>query len=376
MTVQVDIEVGVHCLCKGSNYSVTIPSSKLPLAASACHCDSCRHLTGGMYTCAIEWPGSAEDILASPLQKYKYSNGSQILFCKSCGTPMFAQKLCSAQSPDVFYLPVGLLPNLDVDLVKIVQHLWVGDTRDGGASVFMQNLCPATGLTPRWQANRGSNLLDRSWPAEASTNSPASDTVSVQCHCKGVDFLLHRGEAGFRQLLAQGKLPGWINPATFKPIAAYDACDSCRFMTGVPLMHWTFARVSQLGFAAENKDAREFPTNTLDLKTAVQTASDSRFGTLTFYASSPDVQRYYCSRCSASVFYAVDDLPDQVDISMGLLHASEGARAESWVEWEYGGLGHKGDTLGGWREDFGEAIRGESEVWRLSRGIPKGHRFK
>lgn len=296
---------------------------------------------------------------------------------------MFAQKTTGGGAPGVFYVAAGLLPNLNVDLVKITEHFWVGDTMDGGASVYMQNLKGTSQAVPRWRKGRGEadGLLDGQWPSqdscqERNANDSSHGSVRIQCLCKGVDFTLWRGNDGFSELKAQGKLPGWVNPTTLKPVAAYDACDSCRFMVGVPIMHWTFARVAQLGFASGNQDSEGFPTNTPDLKAAVKAGKDSRFGTLTFYESSPDVQRYYCSRCSASVFYAVDDLPDQVDIAMGLLHAPEGSRAESWVEWEWGGLGHKDDTIGGWREEFGKAVQAESEGWRVAQGLPKGHRFE
>lgn len=373
----------VHCLCNSHKFSVSLPASKLPLTASCCHCNECRHLTGAMYTCAVEWPGSPESILGSSLQRYTYAKNSVLMFCGTCGTPVFAQRISEGEAPDVFYLAVGLLPNLKVGLVKIAQHLWVGDTLDGGASVYMQNLNGTTQPIPRWRKGHGEadGLLDRDWPPQASCQEKAAsassrDRVHIQCICKGVDFTLSRGHDGFSELKAEGKLPGWVNPTTLKPVAAYDACDSCRFMVGVPIMHWTFARVSQLGFSTGSRDAEVFPTNTLDLKAALKAGKDSRFGTLAFYESSPDVQRYYCSRCSASVFYAVDDLHDQVDIAMGLLRAPEGSRAESWVEWEWGGLGHKDATIGGWREAFGKAIQAESEEWRVAKGLPKGHRFQ
>ncbi|KAJ6788446.1 hypothetical protein PWT90_06556 [Aphanocladium album] len=378
-----DLEVNVHCLCSEQKFSAVVPHEKLPLPATCCHCNECRHLTGGMYTCGVQWPGSPASILGSSLKEYRYAKNSSMLFCGTCGTPVFAQKIHEGESPDIYYVAAGLLPNLNVDLVKIVQHLWVGDTLDGGASVFMQNLNGISRPIPRWRKGHGDTdgQLDSNWPAQASVQALASsaaslDCVRVQCLCKGVDLTLWRGGDGFSELKAQGKLPRWVNPSTLKPIAAFDACDSCRFMVGVPIMHWTFARVSQLGFASESKGSGTFPTNTLELKASVKAGNDSRLGTLTFYESSPDVQRYYCSRCSASVFYAVDELSDQVDISMGLLHAPEGARAESWVEWEWGGLGHKDNTVGGWREEFGQAIQTESEEWRATRGLPKGHRFQ
>lgn len=331
-----------------------------------------------MYTCVVEWPDPTESIGEALLSKYNYAKDSAFFFCRTCGTPVFAQKFKHGRTPDVFYLPVGLLPNLDVDLVEVIWHAWVGDTEDGGASVFMQRL-NGEKLIPRYKDRFDQNAgqLPADWPPQSSLEQPASQTdmVSVQCHCKGVDFTMRRGATGFDHCKKQGNLPGWVNPDALKPIAVFDACDSCRFMVGTPIMHWTFALLSQLQFAGSKSEKGFFPANTSDLKAAVQADREGRFGTLTFYESSPDVQRYYCSRCSASVFYAVDDLPGQVDISMGLLRAAEGARAESWVEWEWGGLGHKGDTAGGWREAFGKAIQDGAEQWRLSRNLPKGHRF-
>ncbi|OAA69861.1 Mss4-like protein [Cordyceps fumosorosea ARSEF 2679] len=383
MTDSNDVEIGVHCLCSSHAFSVSLPAAELPLTAVCCHCNECRHLTGAMYTCAVEWPGSSEAILSSSLQRYAYARNSFLLFCGTCGTPVFAQQIRQGVASDVFYVAAGLLPNLNVDMLRIAQHLWVGDTLDGGASVFMQKLIGASQPVPRWRKGHGEadGLLDRDWPSQAShqqavEDCSSHDSVRIRCLCKGVDFTLLRGDDGFAALKAQGRLPGWVNPATLKPVAAYDACDSCRFMVGAPMMHWTFARVAQLRFAGCHRGHGDFPASTLRLKEAVRAAADARFGTLAFYESSPDVQRYYCSRCSASVFYAVDDLPDQVDIAMGLLHAAEGSRAESWVEWEWGGLGHKGDTVGGWREGFGKAIQAESEEWRVAKGLPKGHRFQ
>ena len=51
------------------------------------------------------------------------------------------------------------------------------------------------------------------------------------------------------------------------------------------------------------------------------------------YRSSEGVRRYFCSKCSATVFWCCDVRPDLIDVSVGLLDAEEGARAESWLEW-------------------------------------------
>lgn len=56
-------------------------------------------------------------------------------------------------------------------------------------------------------------------------------------------------------------------------------------------------------------------------------------GVLTSYSSSPGVVRDFCSGCGATVFWHDGIRPDLVDVSVGLLRAEEGARAESWLKW-------------------------------------------
>jgi hypothetical protein len=141
---------------------------------------------------------------------------------------------------------------------------------------------------------------------------------------------------------------------------------------GADIMSWTFALLKQIDFAGDSTGP-SFPRSTLELKDAVEsTDRDSRYGTLSMYRSSPDVQRYFCSRCSASVFYAVDDRPDLVDVAVGLLHSPDGARAESILAWHLGAkmMGEE-DHKGGWREGFVNAVKETSEKWRLENGYPK-----
>ncbi|RYO77669.1 hypothetical protein DL766_004729 [Monosporascus sp. MC13-8B] len=119
---------------------------------------------------------------------------------------------------------------------------------------------------------------------------------------------------------------------------------------------------------------RDFPATSLELKEAVSVREgrDPRFGTLTFHSSSPDVQRYFCSRCSACVFYCVDDRPDMLDVALGLLEAPSGARAEEVVSWTFtGSMGWRQDVVGGWREGHIVAVESTAEAWRTESNYPK-----
>ena len=54
------------------------------------------------------------------------------------------------------------------------------------------------------------------------------------------------------------------------------------------------------------------------------------------YHSSSDVQRTFCGKCSATVFYWCDDRPELIDLAVGILRAEDGAMARQWLEWKWG----------------------------------------
>jgi hypothetical protein len=131
---------------------------------------------------------------------------------------------------------------------------------------------------------------------------------------------------------------------------------------------WTVAEVANVSPAgAANKVLAE---DTAGLKALVD-RQDPAIGTLNYYASSPNVQRYFCSTCSACVFYAVDDRPSVVDIAVGALQASDGARAEGFLAWQFGNVIYTEDVKGGWREALVSEVRKESRQWGDKRGYPK-----
>src|ERR1700722_9695380 len=58
-------------------------------------------------------------------------------------------------------------------------------------------------------------------------------------------------------------------------------------------------------------------------------------GTLMHYDSSPGVQRDFCVRCGATVFFRKDGgKPEIWGVAGGLLQAERGARAEEWLGWD------------------------------------------
>ncbi|KAF2181334.1 hypothetical protein K469DRAFT_671473 [Zopfia rhizophila CBS 207.26] len=340
------VTITAHCLCKAHNFTTSVPKSKLPLPAYACHCNSCRHVTGALYLIDSEWPEPRKNVDTSGLRKYAFSSRIKVLFCGTCSTPLFIEDTAEPHHLGAF---TGALKNNQGDLVKLVHHIFVGDTLDGDAQEY------------NWDWPPASSLKGLSGKAEY-------DSVQVRCKCGGVDLVMHRGNYEGKE---REELPWFIDPTTHRPIASFDACDSCRLQSGIDIFHWTFAELKNLSYSSNlAAEGKVFPKNTTDLRAAVD-AQDPLMGTLTYYASSPDVQRYFCKNCSACVFYAVDSRPDIVDVALGLLDAPDGARAEGFVLWLFGKLVWVEDTKGGWREDLMKRIEKESEHWRIERGYPK-----
>lgn len=383
MAATENVNVSAQCLCKAHRFTATVPRASLPLQASCCHCNSCRHSTGALYTCDASWPGPFDEIRGSSLRKYEFSPSLTVRFCGTCSAAMFYQKHLVGRE-DTFGVFTGALANSPVaNFIKIVDHIFVGDTIDGGASVWMHKPNEDGSVPRRWMAGRNnSDELHHTWPPFEDLPSANHKTgpveIPLRCHCGGVDFVLRRGDADFADMQTD-QLPWFVEPTTHKLLTSFDACTSCRTMFGADVINWTFALMHHLGFPTNNtaqSATTGFPRTTIDLKAAVSSEGrDPRFGTLSIYESSPDVQRYFCSRCSASVFYAVDDRRELVDVAVGLLEAPSGARAETFLAWGFeSDIGSMQDVIGGWREKLVTAVQSEAEAWRIARGYPKSWR--
>jgi hypothetical protein len=75
------------CLCGGVRFEVTEPFEVL----SACHCTSCKKISGGAGTVSGRVGTGAIRILAGEdlLQTYHPSEGTAKTFCRVCGTNLF-----------------------------------------------------------------------------------------------------------------------------------------------------------------------------------------------------------------------------------------------------------------------------------------------
>lgn len=371
------ITVTSQCLCKAHTFTASVEKSALPLSATPCHCDSCRHSTGALYLSVASWPNLNEDL--SSLQGYLFSESLVDYSCGTCGTHMFCKRTRPGSKPMVF---TGTL-NDATNLIRYDNHIFVADTVDGGATEWLRKNHLDGGQVRRWKAwnesdGKPGDELPSSWPEPSVLPKPLEKVVPgstpFHCLCRGVNLALR--SAADLATTPREDLPFYIDPDTHKYLVTSCACESCRRSCGIDMMSWTYGLLTHVEFPSGSGDGSStiggFPSSVKALKEAVTAErKDPRLGTLALYKSSADVERYHCSRCSAQVFYAVADRPGTIEISVGLLSHPSGARAEGLLRWDYGSLSDGTNEVDGWRDAFIRQAKKEREEWREKRRYPQ-----
>lgn len=310
----------------------------------------------------------------SKLKVFSFTPDANLLFCATCSTPMFWA------SPKVLGSSLractGALTNDDMDLVRFTDQWFTGDTVDGGASVWLQHAngdgsgCSRSRLGAKDSASE--EKLPHEWPPAhelVGFDKKTEESVPVRCRCKGVDFVLRRGNY---EGIPKDKLPCNIDPETHKLSTVFCGCDSCRLQGGYDMWYWAYTNLELLSAATMDTP---FPRSKHELKEFVD-RKDPAVGSLAYFASKTKagVLRFFCSTCSATVFFAEDERPELIDISVGLIDAPDGARAEGFLSWSLGPIEFKKDADGGWRAKHFDSISKEADEWRARRGYPKNWR--
>ena len=371
------VTITSQCLCRAHTFTASVERSVLPLAATSCHCNSCRHRTGALYLSDAPWPNQHEDL--SSLQTHNFSVTLVDYSCGTCSTPMFCKRTWPGAKPNVFTGTLNDAPNL----IRYDDHIFVGDTLDGGATEWLHWNHLDGGQVRRWKAwhesgGKPGDELPSSWPDPSVLPGPLEKvtpgSTPFHCLCRGVNLAL-RSAVDLADIPRQD-LPFYIDPDTHKYLVTSCACESCRRSCGIDMVSWTYAPLTHIEFPSGSTDGSSatggFPSNISALREAVSAENkDPRLGTLALYKSSPDVERYHCSQCSAQVFYAVADRPDTIEVSVGLLSHPSGARAEGLLRWDYESLSEGTNEGGGWRHTFIRHAKKEREEWRARRGYPR-----
>ncbi|KAJ4244360.1 hypothetical protein NW762_014487 [Fusarium torreyae] len=215
-----------------------------------------------------------------------------------------------------------------------IQHQHIADTQDGGLSVWFQ---PGDKYLAK---KKMESSISRSVTAQ-------TDHLEASCSCGNIKFHITRpNDASARprrnypDLMFPDKTTDdsikrnvadekwWIQDHGTKYLAGTCACRSCRLMSGFEAQTWAFVPRANIFFQIPGSEGVNSIVP-LDFTTLPS-------GVLTSFSSSPNVNREFCGTCGATVFWHEKSPDDVVDVSIGLLKDSEGARAEKWLKWWQG----------------------------------------
>ena len=78
------------------------------------------------------------------------------------------------------------------------------------------------------------------------------------------------------------------------------------------------------------------------------------------------IARNFCSECLATIFWYCDRRSDPIDVSIGIMEASSGARAEEFLRWRTKYMSHEDLTQ---NEPLIKDLRAGLEKWGETRGV-------
>lgn len=334
--------VHFNCLCGRQKGTAMAAVQHLPEDTLLCHCNICRYTSGVL--CVSYLTLAASPKVETSLATYQSSAKLKRHFCKMCGANIFVHN----SDIDEWYLATGLIEmpagrnhGETIQTTNIVQHEFVSDTLDGGLALCLETiqgrqlkffaqgpdrepLTLTSGGTPLAQAISGSKGESKPDILQGEEHLHAS------CHCGGVQFRLSRPNDQSTQLSSpwpdllvpyhsaspenHEDVKWWLRAGGTKYLAGTCACRSCRLASGFPIQTWAFVPMS-------------------NILTLYGRPLSFILGSLKQFNSSPGVYREFCGTCGATVFWHCDERPDLIDVSVGLLRAEEGSRAEKWLEW-------------------------------------------
>lgn len=340
----------VSCLCGKVSQNVEIDPTVKHSALQFCHCNSCRFASGLLYFSYLILQSKPH--LDSNLKEYKQSGNISRWFCATCGAHAFAYN----KRDNKYRVAAGLLTTTEAGEAESITHHGVKDTLDGGLSIVLpgsiteDNACWLDAITTEGQA-----VTALQTPGSLNNDIlPKADLLEGQCHCGGIQFSVTRPKLSSRSVSSpwpdllvpyyssssenSQDIKWWLRADETKYLAGLCACKSCRLASGVDIQPWAF-----------------IPKTNIFQVDGSQLAYGT--GSMQQLESSPNVWREFCNRCGATIFWHCQDRPGVVDVSVGLLRAKTGARAEDWLEWATG------------RVSFAEEAKNEKLIAMLERSL-------
>ncbi|MCJ1306646.1 hypothetical protein MMC25_000289 [Agyrium rufum] len=315
------------CACEQVTASLEVLTSTLPLEIHLCHCLVCRHASGQLCIMVSDVMNGVKSLKLKGEVSRGRTHNLERIFCGNCGTKLF----------DLPGEPLGehlsICPGALVKgegLTKLKNHIYVVDTKDGGVREWLLEAdawLEMPEISPRIPDGKP---MIKSAEDYAKEESSKAERLNCRCFCGGVSFYITPPDEKSTQCSSPWPdllkpycmessdnpedVKWWLRANGTKYLAGTCACNSCRAASGFDIQTWAFVPKSNI-FWADGKPL------------------DIPMGTMKQYVSSEGAYREFCSGCGANLFWYCDARPDLIDVSVGLMHAASGVRAEEWLEW-------------------------------------------
>jgi hypothetical protein len=325
----------VNCLCGAIRFEYDEP---LPVTTELCHCNPCRHTTGGLF--AGFGPLKAPDAgILAKCTAYESSSTHTRYFCSTCGGKTFihVHHRPDGKPRNDWNVIAGAIdpPAGNKDVMFVDFNMWLADAADGGLAPYMTKLggrevpCYHTGT-----GDVDADALLKKAKETVETHDVDAE-LKAECRCGGVSFTVKRANHAdpalsplddHRPRNTDGEVP------TDKHQAATCVCRSCRLQQGVSLAAWIYVPPQLILNPHTGKPLVQYHANTIKAE-----ADEANVGqSLGYFWSSDLCCRSFCRTCGTAVFYNADDRPEITNIAAGILRADEGLLARSWLCWSWG----------------------------------------
>ena len=234
-------EINITCTCKNVTGTVEVPSSHLPLPIWFCHCGACRHQSGLLAITGFWVPqGSKELKIKGNPKAYATSKKRTMYGCGECGSSLYEVSTALPEFTCPYYFHSGALTKAEGIVKGGAPHIFVGDTKDGGLSVWF----PQYKAWEHWHDR--SKEIDLEAPLSASTGpTPAAKApakLHCRCHCGGVEFNITPPNESSRLGIpsSDDSKCWWLQENGTKYSASFCACNACRSGFGSDLSSWSY----------------------------------------------------------------------------------------------------------------------------------------
>jgi hypothetical protein len=335
------------CHCKSTHFTITLPTTALPLKVHICHCNVCRYTHGTPCIFHATLPAGIAPQFIAPssidkLTAYNHaeSQGTRY-FCSTCG----CQIGDIGHDDGIWVISTSIFTEPNDGLWEIQSNEFTKSSADGGLSAIVS--CIDERQLEIVNPEVSSNTTEATERDVTNAVEAVSEELRAECHCGGVQFSISRPS---KEFLTSPASKGWILAQdTSKWLTSLDLCDDCRLVNGSNVIAWMFVAKDHIS---------PLPPGNLII------------GSSKSYESSEDVLRTFCGTCGATVFYSCAERPEIVDVAVGILRAPEGVMVENWALWRAGRIGSAHDGLE-YDPGFSRALIEGMKVWGRRKGMPE-----